>query len=466
MNKPLVIALSGISLALAGCSLAPPYQPPESPVPSAWPAGPAYPASDSSAPRADELKWQEFFTDTRLQKLIETALANNRDLRLAALNVERAQALYGIQRAELYPSVSAQGQGGKQQRSLDLIQPGQPRTVGQYSDDLGIAAWEIDFFGRISSLSDQALEDYPARSAARRAAQTALVAEVARAWLALAADQENLKLAQSTLESQTQAYALVKRRFEVGMTNELDLKRAQVPLDTARGDVARYTQLVAQDRNALDLLAGTPVAEDLLAADLSSVSPPPPVSGGLSSEVLLRRPDVMAAEHRLKGAYANIGAARAVLFPRISLTTTIGTASNQLSGLFDSGRGTWAFTPQFVMPIFDARLWAALRVSKTDQEIIQTQYEKAIQTAFREVSDALAVRGTIDEQVAAQQSLAAALADSYRLATQRYDKGTDSYLSVLDAQRAHFAAQQELVFLRLTSMVSQVRLYAVLGGGG
>lgn len=465
MNKTRLLAFSGIGLVLAGCSLAPTYEKPETPVPTVWPAGSAYPVPDASAPVADEVKWQEFFTDARLEKLIETALTNNRDLRLAALNVERAQALYGIQRAEIFPSVGAQGRGGKQQRSLDLIQPGQPRTVGQYSIDLGIAAWEIDFFGRIRSLSDQALEDYLATDEARRAAQIALVAEVARAWLTLAADRENRKLAQSTFESQTQAYALVKKRFEVGMANELDLKRAQVPLDTARGDVARYTQLVAQDRNALDLLAGTPVAEDLLPSDLFGVSPPKPVSGGLSSEVLLRRPDVMAAEHRLKGAYANIGAARAALFPRISLTTTIGTASNQLSGLFDSGRGTWAFTPQFVMPIFDARLWAALRVSKTDREIIQIQYEKTIQTAFREVADALAVNGTIDDQLAAQQSLTAALADSYRLATRRYDKGIDGYLSVLDAQRAHFAAQQGLTSLRLAKMASQVRLYAVLGGG-
>jgi len=300
MNKTRLLAFSGIGLVLAGCSLAPTYEKPETPVPTVWPAGSAYPVPDASAPVADEVKWQEFFTDARLEntdarleKLIETALTNNRDLGLAALNVERAQALYGIQRAEIFPSVGAQGRGGKQQRSLDLIQPGQPRTVGQYSIDLGIAAWEIDFFGRIRSLSDQALEDYLATDEARRAAQIALVAEVARAWLTLAADRENRKLAQSTFESQTQAYALVKKRFEVGMANELDLKRAQVPLDTARGDVARYTQLVAQDRNALDLLAGTPVAdlagtpvaEDLLPSDLFGVSPPKPVSGGLSSEV-------------------------------------------------------------------------------------------------------------------------------------------------------------------------------------
>ena len=332
--------------------------------------------------------------------------------------------------------------------------------------NLGIAAWEIDFFGRIRSLSEQALEDYLATDEARRGAQIALVAEVARAYLTLAADRENLHLARSTLESQQEAYALVKKRFDVGVATELDLKRAQIPLDTGRGDVARYTQGVAQDRNALDLLAGAPVAQEWLPPDLSTVAPPGEIAAGLSSESLLRRPDIMAAEHRLKGAYASIGAARAALFPRISLTTSIGTASNQLSGLFDAGRDTWAFMPQIVMPIFDARVWAALRVSKTDREIILTQYEKTIQTAFREVADALAAQGTIDEQVAAQQSLTVALSDSYRLATQRYTKGIDSYLGVLDAQRAHFAAQQGLVSLQLAKLASQVRLYAVLGGGG
>lgn len=466
MNKSLLIALSGIGVALAGCSLAPPYQQPATPVPAQWPSGPAYQAPKPSAPLAGELKWQEFFPDARLRKLIETALQNNRDLRLAALNVERARAMYGIQRAELYPALDAQGKGGRQRQSIDLISPGDDRTRGQYSFDLGIVAWEIDFFGRIRSLSDQALQEYLATGEARRGAQIALIGEVARAWLQLSADRENLQLARATLESQQVAYALVKQRYDVGVANELDLKRAQVPLDTARGDLARYTQAVAQDRNALDLLAGAPVAEQWLAPDLDSVAPPGEIAAGLSSETLLHRPDVMAAEHRLKGAYANIGAARAALFPRIALTTSVGSASNQLSGLFDGGTGTWAFTPQFVAPIFDARLWAALRVSKSDREIALAQYEKTIQSAFREVADALAAQGTIDAQVAAQQSLTAAQADSYRLASLRFERGVDSYLSVLDAQRAHYAAQQGLVSLRLARLANQVRLYAVLGGGG
>jgi multidrug efflux system outer membrane protein len=465
MRKSILLATCGAGLVLGGCSLAPEYQRPATPVPTQWPVGPAYRQLPADAPFAGDLRWREFFADESLRKLIGMALENNRDLRLAALNVERARGMYGIQRGELYPAVNAQGSGGRSRGSVDLIQSGQPRTSGNYSVDLGIAAWELDFFGRIRSLSEQALQEYLATDEARRSAQIALVAEVARAYLTLAADRESLQLAQSTLETQQSAYALVKKRYDVGVATELDLKRAQTPVDSARGELARYMQLVAQDRNALDLLAGAPVQDEWLQSNLGGVAPPREIAAGLSSEALLRRPDIIAAEHRLKGAYASIGAARAALFPRISLTTAVGTASNQLSRLFESGTGTWAFTPQFGMPIFDSRLWAAVRVSKTEREIVLTQYEKAIQTAFREVADALAVQGTIDDQVAAQRSLEAASADTYRLAKLRYDKGIDSYLSVLDAQRAHFTAQQGLVSLRLAKLASQVRLYAVLGGG-
>ena len=249
------------------------------------------------------------------------------------------------------------------------------------------------------------------------------------------------------------------------MATDLDLQRARIPAETARGDVARFTQLVAQDRNALDFLAGSPVPEELLPTDLESIAPFRDVSPVLPSEALLGRPDIVAAEHRLKGAYAFIGAARAAFFPRIALTTAIGTASDELSGLFGSGTGTWSFTPQIVMPIFDARTWAAYRVSKADREIALTRYEKTIQTAFREVADALAVQGTIDRQIAAQQSLVDAVTETYRLSEERYTKGVDSYLGVLDAQRSQFSARQGLVFLRLARLANKVRMYAVLGGG-
>jgi len=452
---------------MGGCSLAPKYTRPEAPVPADWPTGVAYneTQSDAFTPTATKLSRQEFFADKRLHKIIETALNDNRDLRLAALSVERVRALYGIQRAELFPSVNAVGSGTKQRVPANLSTTGKSMTVEQYGVNLGIASWEIDFFGRIRSLKDRALQEYLATEQARRSAQILLVSEIARVYLTLAADRENLKLAQSTLETRQAAYALIQRSYEVGLATELDLCRAQTQVDAARGNVARFTQLAAQAQNALNLLTGSPVPEDLLPTDLSSVTPPREISPGLSSEALLSRPDIVAAEHRLKGAYAFIGAARAAFFPRISLTTSVGTASDELSGLFSSGSAVWSFIPQITMPIFDARTWAALRVSKADREIVLTQYEKAIQTAFREVADALAVQGTINQQVSAQQSLVNAVAETYRLSNKRYTKGIDSYLSVLDAQRSLHAAQQGLISLRLARLANQVSLYAVLGGG-
>ena len=291
------------------------------------------------------------------------------------------------------------------------------------------------------------------------------MSEVADAYLTLAADRENLKLAQSTLESQQAAYHLIQRRFEVGIAPELDLRQVQTRVDAARVDVAKYTELAAQDENALNLLAGSPVPADLLPQELSVVKPLPDVSAGTSSEVLLRRPDILQAESLLKAANANIGAARAAFFPRISLTSAVGTASGDLSGLFKSGSFVWNYAPQLVLPIFDARTWSALKVTKVEKEIAVAQYEKAIQSAFREVADALAKRGTLGDQMKAQQSLVDATAKTYQLSTARYQKGIDIYLNVLDAQRSLYSAQQGLIAIRLTKLSNQVQLYGVLGGG-
>jgi len=316
-------------------------------------------------------------------------------------------------------------------------------------------------------MKDRALEEYLATEEARRSAQILIVSGVVNAYLTLAADRENLKLGETTLETQTHAYNLIKRRYDVGLASELALNQAQTQVDTARRNIALFTQLAAQDENALNLLVGSPspMPSELLPADLGSVSPPKEISPGLSSEVLLLRPDIMAAEHQLKAANALIGAARAAFFPRISLTAAVGTASSELSGLFKSGQGTWGFAPQIVMPIFDARLWSAYDATKVEKEIALAQYEKAIQTAFREVADALAVRGTADQQLSAQQSLVDAFARTYRISVARYTKGIDSYLGVLDAQRSLYTAQQALILLRLGKLANQVRLYAVLGGG-
>jgi multidrug efflux system outer membrane protein len=455
-------------IVTGGCTLAPEYSRPTAPIPADWPSGAAYQDTRPTASPSDAapLKRQAFFSDERLQRVIEMALQNNRDLRLAALNVERARAWYGIQRAELFPVVTAVGSGSKQRVPADLSGIGKPMTVEQYGADLGLSSWEIDFFGRIRSLADRALEEYLATEQARRSTQVLLVSEVANAYLTLAADRETLKLAGTTLETQQAAYDLVKRRLDGGLVPELDLHRAQTQVDAARGDLARFTQFVAQDENALNLLVGSPVPDDLLPAELGSVSPLKEISPGVSSEVLLRRPDILQAEAFLKAANANIGAARAAFFPRISLTTSMGTGSVELSGLFKSGSRAWTFAPEIVMPVFDSRTWSALKVTEVEKQSAIAQYEKAIQTAFREVADALAVRGTVDQQIAAQESLVHAAAETYRLSDARYSKGIDSYLSVLDAQQSLYAAQQRLVALRLGRLANQVRLYAVLGGGG
>lgn len=467
MNRNLFLLLAVIVAFLGGCTLAPKYTRPASPVPADWPTGAAYKEAQiaTGAPTATELKWQEFFTDERLRQVIEMALTNNRDLRLAALNVEKAHALYGIQRAELLPTVNAIGSESKQRSSSDLVRPGEPRTTEQYSVNLGVTSWEIDFFGRIRSLKDAALQEYLATEQGRRSAQISLMSAVANAYLFLAADLEILKLAKSTLDIQQAAYDLIKRRYEVGLASELDLRRAQTQVDTARGDVARYTQLAAQGENALNLLVGSPIPKDILPIDLSSVSLPKDIFPGISSEALLRRPDVLQAENLLEAANANIGAARAAFFPRISLTTAIGTASSDLSGLFKGGSGTWSFAPQITLPIFDARTWSAYDVTKVDREISVAQYEKAIQTAFREAADALAVRGTVGQQVSAQESLVNAVEETHRLANARYTKGIDSYLSVLDAQRSLYGAQQGMIAVRLARHTNLVTLYKALGGG-
>ena len=464
MNRTLCYAWIIMIFLATGCTLAPQYSRPDAPVPDQWPTGPAY-QETKTVKTAAELPWREFMTDERLRKVIETALHNSRDYRIAALNVEKARAYYGIQRAELLPSVHGLGSIYKERTPADLSSTGSAYTAKRYDVNLGVASWEIDFFGRIRNLKDAALEQYLATEEARRSAQIMLVSSIAQVYMALAADREASQMVASTLKTQEEFYRLIKKRADVGMASELDLRRAQSQVDAARGDAALYTQLVAQDENALNLLVGSPVSQELLPADLKNVTPPRDISAGLSSAVLLSRPDILAAEHRLKGTNANIGAARAAFFPRITLTASAGTASNELSGLFKSGTGTWLFSPQIIVPIFDARTWHAYDVTNVEKEISIAEYEKAIQTAFRDVADALAERGTVTQRLEAQQSLVNALTVTYRLSEARYNKGMDSYLSVLDAQRSLYGAQQGLIMLRLAGINNLITLYKALGGG-
>lgn len=457
--------LAAAAVALTGCAtMAPRYTRPDAPVPDAWPEEPG---RGGGRPTAD-VPWREFFADGRLRELIALALENNRDLRVAVLNVEKSRAQFGIQRAELFPSVDASAGAIVQRVPEDLTGSGEAATVHQYGLDVGLTSWELDLFGRVRSLKDQALERYLASEHAQRSARVSLVSQVATAYLTLAADRERLQLASETLSNQQSSYQLTRSRFDAGIASALDLNQARTSVEAARVDIARYTSLVAQDENALVLAVGSPVPAGLLPQSLSEeLTALKDLAPGLPSEVLLGRPDVLEAEGALKGANANIGAARAAFFPRVALTSSVGLGSDELSGLFDRGAGAWSFIPRISVPIFSAGAnRAGLKAAEADRTIAVAQYEKTIQTAFREVSDALALRATIDGQLDAQQSLADAAAESHRLSAARYDRGVDSYLAVLDSQRALYAARQNLITTRLSRLTNLATLYKALGGGG
>jgi multidrug efflux system outer membrane protein len=460
---------------LAGCSLEPELAPPAPSVPSAWPTGPAYRLDvvAGTATPAEALGWDEFFLDPALRRLIGIALANNRDLRVSTLNVAAAEAQYRAQRGELFPSAGATGTADYAQIPRDLAGGGSasvgqsPITSRVFSAGLGFTAYELDLFGRVRSLSRAAFEDYLGTEETRRAAQISLVAQVANAYLSVLADRELLALTRQTLESQQNSYRLTRATASGGAATALVLRQAQTAVEAARANLALYTRQLAQDENALALLLGQPIPADLPASStLSPALMQSNLPAGLSSEVLTRRPDVMAAEHTLRAANANIGAARAAFFPSITLTGSYGTAGSSLSRLFQPGSGAWTFAPQINIPIFSggvnqANLDAARVRSRTEV----ANYEKTIQTAFREVADALAAHGTYGNQIEAQEALTAAYADSYRLSEMRFRSGVDSYLETLDSQRELYAGQQTLIALRRDALASLVSLYKALGGG-
>ena len=456
--KHAILSLSTLLLA-TGCTMAPRYTRPEAPVPAQLSAAP-----QAEGALAADARWQDYFTTPGLQAVVKLAFVHNRDLRIAALNVERMQAAYRIQRSELLPGIGVMGNGSKY-RLPEKMNNGTAKLVEQDSVNVGLMSWELDFFGRIRSLKSRALNQYLATEQAQASARISLVAAVAQAYLAYAADQENLTLATATFEAQKAYHDLIAKSRALGVASDLELRQAQSQMETARADVAKFRGLVAVDRHALDLVAGTPVPVDLLPKGLDAAGELKDLAAGLSSEVLLRRPDILMAEYQLQAAYGNIGAARAAFFPSISLTAGFGTMSPDFSGLFDSGTRTWSFTPKVVMPIFaGGSLLANLKVSKVDRDIALATYEKAIQTAFQEVANGLARREAFVEQVDAQRSLVEALAESYRLSDARYKEGLDGYLSVLVAQRALYAAQQGFVATRLARQVNQITLYKALGG--
>ncbi|MED5621803.1 efflux transporter outer membrane subunit [Ideonella sp. BN130291] len=440
--------------ALAGCmSLAPTYERPAAPVAAQFPFADAAAGGTPAAQR----EWQAFFADARLQRLISTALSNNRDLRVAVLNIEAARAQAGVRRADEWPTVNLAAGATRQPAANGSIST-------TYTAGFAVAAFELDLFGRVRSLSNAALAQLAASEEARKAAQIALVASVANLYYAIAGDYELIQLTERTLATREESLRLTRLRFDNGVISELDLQLAQSLVEAARVALVQQRRQRALDQNALELLLGQPLPAGLPPAAAWSATSLPDLPAGLPSEVLLQRPDVRQAEQQLIAANANIGAARAAFWPRISLTGSIGTASNELSGLF---HGTaWTFAPQLLMPLFDAgRNRANLQGSEAARDIAVAQYERAIQAAFRDVADALAGRATLQEQLRAQQAQADAEAVRYRLSTLRFENGVASSLELLDAQRSLFAAQQAVLQSQLALIQNRVAVYRSLGGG-
>ncbi|AVT11765.1 efflux transporter outer membrane subunit [Paracidovorax avenae] len=460
--RPLLCAAAAAAL-LAGCSFIPTYERPAAPVPAAYPAAGA--AAPAGARAAADIDWREYFADPRLQRLIALALENNRDLRVAALNIEQARAQFQIQRAGQFPTVNAAVNASRQPST----------TTGQYVNNyqvgLAVSAWEIDFFGRIAALKEQALAQYFATEEARRATQISLVASVATGWFNLLADEELLDISRRTLQTRDESVQLTKLRLENGVSSELDYSQAQGLAQAARATFAQQQRQRLQDENALALLLGQPLPQEIASTldartRLADAPAMPSLPAGLPSDLLVRRPDIRQAEQQLVAANANIGAARAAFFPRISLTASAGTVSNELSGLFKGGSWAFSLAPQLALPIFDGgRNQATLDSARVGRDIAVAQYEKSIQTAFREVSDALAGQATLGEQFAAQRAQATADAKRFELSDLRYRNGVASYLDLLDAQRSLFTSEQLVVQTRLLQLQNQVALYKVLGGG-
>lgn len=458
--KPLITSLA-VALTLGGCSMIPEYEAPESPVPA------VIGSADTATGELALPDWQSLFTDPQLKALVEQALENNRDLELALLDVEEAQALYGIERSGLYPEISASADGTRQRLPADLSSTGSSNVSGQYSVGLGVAAYELDLFGRVRSLSESALETYLGTEEAARSARITLISEVANAYLTLLSDRQKLKISEETVASQQSSVDLVQRRYDAGLSAELSVRQAEIALESARANRAQFRQQVSQDLNALSVLAGGPVPElgesnviDPAVAFLADV----PES--LDASVLTLRPDIRQAEHTLKAANANIGAARAAFFPSITLTGSAGTASSDLSGLFEGGSGAWSFAPSVNIPIFNAgRLQANLDVAEIRTEKSVVSYEKTVQTAFQEVADALAARSFLKEQEDAQAALVKAAERSLALAEVRYENGADDYLAVLDARRELLTARQSLVEVKRLKLTNRITLYRSLGGG-
>lgn len=462
-----ILTLSLAASLLAGCAtMEPRYARPYQTVSEEFPRGPAYPVRGSSEPWAD-IGWNDFFADPRLKSLIQNALVNNRDLRVAIANIDKARAQYRIQKSALIPTINGDADAGFGRTSANSSPTGVRSSQESYSLSVGVTSYEVDLWGRIRSLNKESLELYLATDAAARATQISLISEVASAWLAYAADQSRLSVARATLASAQRSNDIAQKRFRGGIASKLDASQSATLVEQSRGRIAELVTLVAQDENALRLLVGAPIDTTLLPRSLDDrIANREALPANLDSRVLISRPDVIAAERRLRAANYNIGAARAALFPTISLTGAAGLQSTSLANLVGAGSTFWSFLPSISLPFLDGgRRKAELDVSRADKTIQVATYEKAVQTAFREVSDALARRGTVDEQLASAVAQVAVARDALRLSRLRYEGGIDTYFNVLDAQRTLFTAEQNLVDVRQIRGNNLVTLYQVLGGG-
>ena len=506
MNRSILTVALAATTMLAGCNLAPTYVRPAGAIPATLPQGGAYPAASTDARDVTAIGWRDFFTDPRLRQVIETGIANNRNLRIAAGNVLQARAQYRVQRADRVPSTTVSGQGIYTNNIFGAAGAASGGTAGggtgtggtgtggtgtggtggggtgatggagtgatssnieAYTVTAGFSQFELDLFGRVRNLTQAAQEQYFATEEAQRSTRISLIAEIATAWLTMASDQEQLRLSQETLKTFQQTLDLTRAQFRVGVGSELEVRQAETNYQAARNDIATLRTTITRDQNALNLLVGTTVPLEQLPTDLGTNSYTlDSLPSDLSSQALLRRPDVLQAEHQLIAQNANIGAARAAFFPTISLTATLGTISTALSGLFGGGTFTYNATPGVALPLFDGgRLKGNLDYARASQQVAVATYEQAIQTAFREVADALAQRGTIGEQLSAQTARAEAATGAARLSDARFRAGVDSFLTTLDAQRTAYAARQNLVTTRLTRENNLIELYRSLGGG-
>jgi multidrug efflux system outer membrane protein len=463
MTKSSLAFISAAAL-LGGCTMMPKYERPAAPVADAW----SHPSAQTNISKvaAENLDWREFFDDPRLQRLIALALENNRDLRVAALRVEQLRAQYRIQRADLFPGIQGNASYARQRFSGAAVNFLGGTTLSTYTLNVG-AAYEVDLFGRIRSLKKEALERYLSTEEARKAAQISLVSEVATEYLTQLRLLKAKAIANQTLETVQTSYNLIKRSFEAGVASELDLQTAEGQVQTVRVNAAGFLQQLAQSQNALVALVGQPLPADLPEGKpfaqqrLLNLTPTE-----VPSEVLQRRPDILAAEHTLQSANADIGAARAAFFPRILLTGSGGVASAKLSNLFTGPAETWSFSPQITIPIFEAgSTWGKLDVTKIEKKIEIANYEKTIQTAFREVADALDIRAILTEKIKAQEILVQAEQKRFDLTTARYNQGVDNYVDVLLAQQDLYAAQQNLLASQAAHLVNSIALYRSLGGG-